>query len=117
VIRLDDSNQVLLAPGSHQVRFENRALGFVEVRRVHVEPGGTASIAFDPPPSLLSVTTTEPAAVTIDGEAVGEAPLADYPVKIGTRDLTVTSASGEVRRQTITMTVQPVHVDVDFAKR
>jgi hypothetical protein len=115
-IRLDDSNQALLAPGSHEVRFENRALGFHEVHRVEVRPGDTTSISLEPRPSPLSVTASEAATVSIDDERVGETPLVDYPVKIGTRDVTVTSASGDVRRQTITVTVQPARVDVDFSK-
>jgi hypothetical protein len=114
---LDDSNQVLLPPGPHDVRFENRSLGVHDLRRIEVRPGETTSIAIEPPASHLSVTTTEGASVAIDGEAAGQAPLVDYPIKVGTRDLTVTSASGEVRHQTITVTVQPVQINVDFSKR
>ena len=116
-INLDDRNQALLAPGPHEVSFENRALGIHVVKHVEVRPGETTSISFEPPVSHLSVTTSEGATVAIDGEPAGDAPLVDYPVKIGTRDLTVTSASGEVRRQTITVTVEPARIEVDFSKR
>jgi hypothetical protein len=116
-ISLDDSNQVLIAPGPHEIRLENRALGLHEVRRIDVRPGETTSISLEPPPSHVSVTAADAATVAIDGEPVGQTPLVDYPVAIGTRDLTVTSASGEVRRRTITVTVQPVRIEVDFSKR
>ena len=113
-IRLDDSNHALLGPGSHAVTFENRALGFKEVRQVDVRPGGTTSVTIDPPPSSLSVSATEPAEVSIDGEWAGRTPLTDLPIRIGTRDITVTASSGAVRRMTTTVTLQPARVDVDF---
>ena len=115
-IRLDDSNQVLLAPGPHDVRFENRALGLLEVRHLEIRPGETTAISLELPVSHLTVTASEPATVAIDGQAVGETPLTDYTIPVGTRDVTVTSASGQVRHQTITMKVQPAQIDVDFSK-
>jgi hypothetical protein len=108
---------VLLAAGLHNVRFENRALGVYDMRRIEVRPGETTSFSYEPPPAHLSVTASEGATVAVDGDILGQTPLVDYPVKIGTRDLTITSASGEVRHQTITATVRPVHVNVDFSKR
>lgn len=113
---LDDSSQTLLSPGLHELTFENRALGFRDVQRVSIRPGGTTSVTLAPPPGLLSVTSSEPAEVMVDGEAVGATPLADLPTRIGTRDITVTAASGAVRRLTMTVTTGPVRVDVDFTR-
>lgn len=115
-LRLDDSNQVLLAPGPHDVRFENRTFGLREVRHLEIRPGETTAVSLELPVSHLTVTSSEPATVAIDGQPVGETPLSEYAVPVGTRDVTVTSASGQVRHQTITMKVQPTQIDVDFAK-
>jgi PEGA domain len=115
-ITLDDSNQALLSPGAHDVRIENRALGIHEMKHVDVRPGETTSLAFEPPPSHVSVQASEAATVVIDGEPAGDTPLVDYPIKIGTRDLTITSAAGDVRHQTVTVTTQPLRIDVDFTK-
>jgi hypothetical protein len=114
-LRLDDRNQTLLKPGVHELRFSNKALGFVEVRKVEVKPGETLPVTIAPAPSLLSVTATEPSEVLIDGERVGATPLTDVPVAIGTRDVTVRSAT-DVRRKTITVTVEPTVLDIDFTK-
>src|SRR4029079_9447978 len=116
-ITLDDSNQVLLPPGPHDIRFENRALGLRVVRHVEVRPGETSVLSLETPTSHLSVTASEPATVSIDGERVGETPLTDQGVPIGTRDLTVTRASGEPRHQTLTIPTKPVQLDIDFAKQ
>jgi hypothetical protein len=115
-ITLDDSNQVLLAPGPHDVRFENRTLGLREVRHLDIRPGETTAITVGTPVSHLTVTSSEPATVAIDGQPAGETPLTDFGVAIGTRDVTVTSASGVVHHETITMKVEPSHIDVDFSK-
>ena len=42
-ITLDDSNQVLLAPGPHEVRFENRTLGLRELRHIEIRPSETTA--------------------------------------------------------------------------
>jgi hypothetical protein len=115
-ITLDDSNQVLLAPGPHDVRFENRTLGLREVRHLDIRPGETTAISLGTPVSHLTVTSSEPATVTIDGQQAGETPLTDFAVAVGTRDVTITSASGAVRHQTLTVKVEPSHLDVDFSK-
>ena len=116
-ITLDDSNQVLLAPGPHDLRFENRALGLRDVRHVEIRPGETTAVSLETPRSHLTVTASEPATVSIDGQQVGETPLTDYEVPIGTRDVTVTSASGQVHHQTLTLKVAPTQIDVDFSKQ
>jgi PEGA domain-containing protein len=65
--------------------------------------------------SALTVTATQPAEVFIDGERVGETPLTSRPINLGTRDVVVKSASGGERKFTITVTVDPVRIDVDFS--
>jgi hypothetical protein len=115
-IRLDDRNQIILPPGPHDLQFENRALGYRETRRVDVLPGQVTSLSLVPPPSTLTVTATAPAEVLVDGARVGVTPLTNQPITIGTRDIIVRSAEGAERRFTITVTVMPVRINVDFLK-
>lgn len=114
-IRLNDRNQVLLGPGTHQIRFANRALGFSEVRNVEITPGDVTAVSIELPTTRLSVTANVPGEVFIDGERVGETPLVDVPVRLGTRDIVVKSAEGE-RRITQTLTTAPAHVQFDFSQ-
>jgi hypothetical protein len=116
-LRVDDQNQVMLPPGSHELRLENRALGYSETRRVQIEPGKTTSLSLVPSPSTLTVTSSSPATVLIDGAQAGETPLIDHPVPLGTRDIVVRSATGQERRFTRRVTATPpVRIDVDFSK-
>lgn len=113
-IRLDDQNQAMLPPGVHELRFENTAFGYSDVKRVEVQPGQTASLSLVPQPSLLTVVADLPAIVIIDGQQVGETPLTNHPIALGTRDIIVRNAAGGERQFTRTVTAAPVSIDVKF---
>lgn len=115
VYRLDDQSQIMLAPGAHELRFQSRTLGYSESRRVEVFPGQATPVSLVPAPSTLTVTASLPATVLVDGERVGETPLADQPIALGTRDILVRSATGAERRYTRQVTVAPVRIEVDFS--
>ena len=115
-IQLDDGGQVMLPPGPHELRFQNRELGYDEIRRVEIKPAATAALSLVPPPTTISVTATERAEVWADGKRIGETPLADAPVTLGTREIIVKTAAGDQRRFVVTATVKPVQLDVDFSK-
>lgn len=114
-LRLDERAQLMLAPGVHDLRFENKQLGFYGTRKVEIEPGKTATVTLTPGGSTLSVTASAPAEVLVDGQRIGETPVADYPIALGTRDIVVKGAAGE-RRFTQTITTQPLRLEVDFSK-
>jgi hypothetical protein len=115
-IELDDRNQILLPPGPHDLLFENAGFGYRERRRIDVKPGAITSVVIAPPPSRLTVNASLPGEVVVDGVRVGETPLADHPIDIGTRAVIVKSITGAERRFTITVTVNPVKLDIDFSK-
>src|SRR5262249_2543400 len=62
-LNLDEHNQVLLAPGRHDLRLTNRTLGYESVHHVDVTPGEVAKLTVAPPPSSITVTASEPAEV------------------------------------------------------
>jgi hypothetical protein len=113
-LRLDEQNQLMLAAGVHDLRFENSAFGYSDVKRVEIQPGQTASLSLVPMPSTLTVIASVPATVIVDGEPIGETPLTNHPIALGTRDIIVRNAAGDERRFTRTVTVAPVSIDVSF---
>jgi hypothetical protein len=114
-LRLDERTQLMLPPGVHELRFENKALGFYGTRKIEIEPGKTATVTLTPGGSTLSVSASAPAEVFVDGQRVGDTPLVDYPIALGTRDIVVKGAGGE-RRFTQTITTKPLRLEVDFSK-
>ena len=114
-LRLDDRSQVMLSPGQHELVFANRALGYQEVRRVEVRPGETTQLSIAPPRSKATFTATAPAEVWLDGVSVGQTPLIDLPVTIGTHHVRVKSGSAE-RQFTVTATMTPLAFNVDLSQ-
>jgi PEGA domain-containing protein len=117
VLRPDDRNQVMMAPGGHDLRFVNNALGFDVSRQIEVKPGEGATVRLTPEPSKLSVTATDAAEVFVDGTRIGEVPLTNAPVALGTHEVVVRrTADGTERRSTITVGVAPFALHVDFSR-
>lgn len=115
-LQLDTGNRVMLKPGVHEITVQNRALGFSLTQSVDIEPGATANLDIETPLSSITVNGPEGATVQIDGVKVGETPLANYQVKIGTRDLMVVDRSGATYHIAVTVTREPAQVNVDFSK-
>jgi len=114
-LRLDERGRATLAAGPHTLRFQNRALGYNEVRTVEIKPGETISLNLVPQ-TTLNVTANEPAEVSIDGTRVGPTPVSGAKVTLGTRSVVVKNAAGDERRFTVTATAKPVQLDVDFTR-
>lgn len=115
-LTLNERNQVMIEPGSHEVRFENRRLRFAATRRLDVRPFEMTSVTIELPLSPLQVTSSEPADVSIDGEMVGETPLTNRTLPVGLHEFVVTSRLNETRRITVTVTTEPTRLDIDFSR-
>lgn len=113
-IALDEKHQLLLAPGPHDLRLENRTLGYEETRHVEMKPGAVASLSIAPPRSTLTVTTNAPAQVWLDGKLLGDTPLQAVAIDLGAHAVVVKRAGGGQRQINVTVTVKPVNLDVKF---
>jgi hypothetical protein len=113
--RPDDRGEIMLPAGKHDLKLTNRPLGYEEVRTVDLTPGQRLTISITPPQSTISVAATEAAEVWMDNFKLGDTPLTDSPATLGTHDLVVRrAAGGGERRFTITVTVKPFSLFVDF---
>jgi hypothetical protein len=114
-LTLDDQNRALLPAGTHELTLQNRVLGYTDRRTIAIKPGETTAVSVVVPKTILTVTASGPAEVWVDGVRVGDAPVVNLPVDIGTREVVLRSPDRGERRVTVTATVAPVHVAVDFA--
>jgi hypothetical protein len=115
-VQLDSGNRAMLKPGLHQLRLDNAVLGFSELQKVEVEPGATTQVSVDAPVSTLNVTSNAPADITIDGAKVGETPIINLTVKVGTRTIVAVDRLGNQQRLTVTVTSRPANVEISFPK-
>jgi hypothetical protein len=114
VLRADDSHQIMLPAGAHQLRLTNRALGYDAVREVDVKPGEATALQLAPDPSTLTVTAAEAAEVWLDGTRIGDAPVNAAPVPLGVHEVLVKRAAGGERRFTVTISAKPFTLNVTF---
>jgi hypothetical protein len=116
-VPLDERNQALLPAGSHSLQFDNAPLGYHERRTVTIKPGAITSIELTPPTSPLTVNASLPAEVLVDGVRIGDTPIVDRAIELGTRVIVVRSITGAERRYTLPVTAsQPVSIAVDFSR-
>jgi hypothetical protein len=114
VLQPDGRNQIMLAPGIHELRVANRALAYEVVRQVEVKPGEGTTLRLIPPSSTLTVMASEAADVWLDGARVGATPLNAAPVPLGTHEVVVKRGAGGERRYTVTIGANPFTLNVDF---
>lgn len=114
VLRPDDRSQIMLPPGAHDLRFANKTLGYATTQKVEVNPGEGTTIRLTPEPCRVTVTTNEPAEVSIDGNKIGDVPLLGVGVPLGTHEIVVRRLAGGERRYTVTLGTAPYTLRVDF---
>lgn len=110
--------KLMLAAGHHDLRFVNRPLGFEESRRVDLAVGKVASVAITAPETTVDINARPWANVLIDGTAVGQTPLANVPITVGTHVVVFRNPEfGEQRRTITATTAGPNRVGVDLTSK
>jgi hypothetical protein len=112
-LKRDERGWAMLSPGPHEIHLDNDQLGIHETRKVVVTPGDTTRLLLAPQTSTLSITANEPAEVWIDGTSVGQAPITEAQMTLGTHDVRLRSASHE-RWLHVRVTLNPVELNVDM---
>jgi PEGA domain len=79
--------QIILEAGPHTLELVNENLGFRQTQQVRVEAGRAASITVALPKGTMSLNAVPWAEVWIYGKLVGETPIANLPIVIGTHEI------------------------------
>jgi hypothetical protein len=117
VIGTGDMAKVMLPAGRHDIVMLNRALQYQETRRITVAAEAVTSVRVDAPKANLSANARPWAEVTIDGTSVGQTPIANLAVPIGTHEIVFRHPQLGERRQSVTVTVNgPNRISVDLTK-
>jgi hypothetical protein len=78
---------VVTTAGRHQLDFVNNALGYRSRQVVDIKAGQIVSMKVSPPDGRVSANAVPWAQVSIDGNAVGETPLANLPLAVGEHEI------------------------------
>ena len=117
VIGSTQSSKLLVPVGKHDLQLVNESLGISDRRTVQVSAGGTSQIKIDVPKAPLSINALPWAEVFVDGRRIGETPIGNLPVSVGTREVMFRHPEFGERRQTVTVSLKaPARVSVDMRK-
>ena len=111
-------DRIMMPAGRHDLEIVNEALGYRTTRAVTVAPGQVASLKLEWPRGLLAVNALPWAEVWIDGERVGETPMGNVTVPIGTHEVVFRHPElGEQRHQATVTALAPARLSVDLRKK
>jgi hypothetical protein len=111
------SSKIMVPAGRHTFVIVNQALGYQDTRTVNVAAGKTSNIQVDAPQVVLNLNARPWADVFIDGKSVGQTPIGNLPLAIGTYDVVFRHPEFGERRQTVTLTTRSANrVAVDLTR-
>jgi hypothetical protein len=117
VIGTTPSSKLLVPAGKHDLQIVNESLGILERRTVHISPGATATITIDVPKASLSINALPWAEAWVDGKRIGETPIGNLQVSVGTHEIVFRHPEHGERRQTVTVSLKaPARTSVDMRK-
>jgi len=110
--------KIMLPAGRHDVRFVNASLGFEDTRKIDVAAGKTNAIKLTAPNAAVSINARPWADVVVDGSPVGQTPLANVALAVGTHQITFRHPQLGERRQSAVVTVNgPNRISADLTKQ
>lgn len=100
-------SRMMLPAGRRDVELINRALEFVERRRVQIVAGKTAAITVVAPHVAININARPWADVSVDGVSLGQTPIANVMMPIGSRQLVFRHPELGERRHHVVITTRP----------
>jgi hypothetical protein len=118
VVGTGRSAKIMLPAGRHALTVANERLQFQDSRTVDVVAGQTSTVNVTAPRVTVSANARPWAEVIVDGSNVGQTPLANIPMTIGTHDFVFRHPQLGDRRETFVVTSKgPNRIAVDLTKK
>lgn len=112
------SERIMVSVGRHELDLANDALGYRVSRIVQVSPGRVTPIRIDVPKGSMALNATPWAEVWVDGERLGETPIGNVQLPIGTHQVVFRHPELGEQRHTVTVTVAaPARISADLRKQ
>jgi hypothetical protein len=112
------SDRIMVSVGRHELVMVNEGVGFSQSQVVTVTPGRVTPIKPRWPSAAMSFNATPWAEVWVDGQQIGETPLANISVPVGNHDVLFRHPElGEKRVRAVVTLSAPAKVSVDMRQR
>ena len=110
-------SRIMLPAGRRDLELVNRTLDFTERRHIEIAPGKTVAITIAAPQVAINVNARPWADVSVDGVALGQTPMANAMMAIGSRQLVFRHPELGERRQDVLITNKPgQRISLDLTK-
>jgi len=110
------ASRVMMAAGRHEITLSNAELGFEERRAVEIRPGATASIRVEAT-AALNINARPWADVTVNGVALGQTPIANHSLPLGSHLVVFRHPQFGERRENVVVTARgPNRISVDLTR-
>ncbi len=112
------TDRIMVAAGRHDIEIANEALGYRASQTIQVAPGQVARLRPEWPRGTIAINATPWATVTLDGQDLGETPVGNTTVPIGTHEVVFRHPQLGEQRFTATVTATaPARLSVDMRKK
>jgi hypothetical protein len=110
------SSRIMVKAGRYDLMLKNDELGFQERRRVDIQAGQTTTVRLDAK-ATISVNARPWADVTIDGVSIGQTPIANHSIALGSHDIVFRHPEmGEKRQTVVVSSKSPNRISMDMTK-
>lgn len=117
VVGSSSLSRIMLPAGRRDLELVNRTLEFHERRRIEIAPGKTAAVTIAAPRVAININARPWADVSVDGVALGQTPIANVMMAIGSRQLVFRHPELGERRQDVLVTSRPgQRISLDLTK-
>ncbi|MGH9370937.1 MAG: PEGA domain-containing protein, partial [Vicinamibacterales bacterium] len=110
-----EADSIMLPVGTHELTLESTTVGYKVNRTVTVQAGRTSTLRIDAPSGTLHVNAVPWAEVWIDNQRVGETPIGNLRMPIGSREVVFRHPELGERRTTVLVTLKgPARLSMDL---
>jgi serine/threonine protein kinase len=118
LIGTSQTDRVMVSAGRHEFELVNEAIGYRAVRTVQVAAGKVTPIKVEFPKGTIALNAIPWAEVWVDGEKIGETPIGNLQVTIGSHDIVFRNPElGEQRHKATVSLTTPARLSVDLRKK
>jgi hypothetical protein len=112
------TDKLMVVAGSHQLELVNQAIGYRATKTVQVSAGKTSTIKVDFPNGTIAINAAPWADVWIDGTSVGQTPIGNLPLAIGSHEIVFKHPDlGEQKHVALVTLNTPTRLSVDMRKK
>jgi hypothetical protein len=118
LIGSSQSDRLMVSAGKHDIEIVNETLGYRTSRSVQVSPGKVSPIKIDFPKGTIALNAVPWAEVWVDGEKVGDTPIGNLSLTIGSHEILFRHPELGEQRHAATVTLNsPARLSVDLRKK